>query len=34
VVGLKNHGITVTGLSLEEIFARLEGKLIRQVPMT
>ncbi|HEY8341944.1 MAG TPA: class II aldolase/adducin family protein [Calditerricola sp.] len=34
VVGLKNHGITVTGPSLEDIFARLEGKLIRQVPMT
>lgn len=32
-VGLKNHGLTITGPSLEEIFARVRDKLLRQVPM-
>jgi len=34
VIGLKNHGLTITGESLDEIFQRVEGKLLRQVPMT
>lgn len=34
VVGLKNHGLTITGHSLEEIFERIEGKIIPQVPMS
>lgn len=34
VVGLKNHGLTITGKSLDEILERIEGKLIRTVPMT
>ena len=34
VVGLKNHGLTVTGESLDEIFDRIEGKLLRVVPMS
>jgi hypothetical protein len=34
VVGLKNHGLTITGHSLPEIFERLEGKIIPQVPMS
>jgi ribulose-5-phosphate 4-epimerase/fuculose-1-phosphate aldolase len=34
VVGLKNHGLTITGDSLDEIFARIEGKILRQVPMS
>jgi len=34
VVGLKNHGLTITGPSLEDIFERIEGRLLRQVPMT
>lgn len=34
VVGLKNHGLTITGPDLDDIFARIEGKIIRQVPMT
>jgi len=33
VVGLKNHGITVTGLSLDEIFDRVGPKIERVVPM-
>ncbi|MHB2156477.1 class II aldolase/adducin family protein [Calditrichota bacterium GD2] len=33
VVGLKNHGLTITGPSLEDIFCRIEGRLIREVPM-
>ena len=33
VIGLKNHGLTITGPSLDEIFERIDGKLIRQVPM-
>lgn len=34
VIGLKNHGLTITGRSLEDILRRIEGKLLRQVPMT
>jgi len=34
VVGLKNHGLTITGHSLQEILERIEGRLVRQVPMT
>ena len=33
VVGLKNHGITVTGPDLDTIFQRIAGRLERQVPM-
>jgi ribulose-5-phosphate 4-epimerase/fuculose-1-phosphate aldolase len=32
-VGLKNHGLTITGPSLDEIFKRIRGKLLTQVPM-
>lgn len=34
IVGLKNHGLTITGHSLPDIFDRMEGKIIPQVPMT
>ncbi len=34
VVGLKNHGLTITGRSLGDILGRIEGKLVRQVPMS
>lgn len=34
VIGLKNHGLTITGRNLADILERIEGKLIRQVPMT
>ncbi|RDI96153.1 class II aldolase/adducin family protein [Meiothermus sp. QL-1] len=34
VVGLKNHGLTITGHSLEDILERIEGRLLRQVPMS
>jgi ribulose-5-phosphate 4-epimerase/fuculose-1-phosphate aldolase len=33
VVGQRNHGLTITGESLDEIFDRLDGKLVRNVPM-
>ena len=33
VVGLKNHGLTITGDSLDEIFTRTAGRILRQVPM-
>ncbi len=33
VIGLKNHGLTITGIDLDEIFSRVEGKLLRQIPM-
>ncbi len=33
VVGLKNHGLTITGRDLDEIFERIRGKLLTQVPM-
>ncbi|HEX7572917.1 MAG TPA: class II aldolase/adducin family protein [Bacteroidota bacterium] len=32
-VGLKNHGLTITGHTLEEIFSRIRGKLLREVAM-
>ncbi|HHN74545.1 MAG TPA: class II aldolase/adducin family protein, partial [Acidobacteria bacterium] len=32
VVGLKNHGLTITGPSLEEIFSRVEGRLTQDIP--
>lgn len=34
VVGLKNHGLTITGPTLPDIFDRLERGFIRQVPMS
>lgn len=34
VIGLKNHGLTITGRSLDDIFERIEGRIQRQVPMT
>ncbi len=34
VVGLKNHGLTITGESLEDIFERVEDRLLQYVPMT
>lgn len=33
VIGLKNHGLTITGKNLKEIFKRIEGKLLKEVPM-
>jgi len=32
-VGLKNHGLTITGPSLDDIFNRIRGRLLTQVPM-
>jgi hypothetical protein len=34
VIGLKNHGLTITGPSIKEIFERIEGKIVPQVPMS
>jgi ribulose-5-phosphate 4-epimerase/fuculose-1-phosphate aldolase len=34
IVGLKNHGLTITGTSLEEIFERVGPHIQRQVPMS
>jgi Class II Aldolase and Adducin N-terminal domain len=34
VIGLRNHGITVTGESLTEILDRIEPLVLRQVPMS
>jgi ribulose-5-phosphate 4-epimerase/fuculose-1-phosphate aldolase len=33
IVGQRNHGLTITGPSLDEIFERIEGKIVRNVPM-
>ena len=33
VVGQKNHGLTITGRSLDEIFDRVGDQLVRNVPM-
>jgi len=32
-VGLKNHGLTITGPTLDDIFERIRGKLMTEVPM-
>ena len=34
VVGLRNHGITATGESLDEILERIGSKVVLQVPMS
>ncbi len=34
IVGLKNHGLTITGDSLDEIFERVGPHILRHVPMT
>jgi ribulose-5-phosphate 4-epimerase/fuculose-1-phosphate aldolase len=34
IIGLKNHGLTITGRSLEDIFERIDGKILPQVPMS
>jgi ribulose-5-phosphate 4-epimerase/fuculose-1-phosphate aldolase len=33
VIGLRNHGITVTGPSLMAILDRIEPDILRQIPM-
>lgn len=33
IIGLKNHGLTITGRDLDDIFERIEGRVISQVPM-
>jgi ribulose-5-phosphate 4-epimerase/fuculose-1-phosphate aldolase len=34
VIGLRNHGLTITGTDLDEIFERIEPHIQRHVPMT
>ncbi|MDA8346440.1 MAG: class II aldolase/adducin family protein [Thermaerobacter sp.] len=34
VIGLKNHGMTITGHDLDDIMERVDGKIIPQVPMS
>ena len=34
IIGLRNHGITATGASLDEILDRIAPRLLRQVPRT
>jgi ribulose-5-phosphate 4-epimerase/fuculose-1-phosphate aldolase len=34
IIGLKNHGLTITGPDLDDILERIEGRVIPQVPMT
>jgi ribulose-5-phosphate 4-epimerase/fuculose-1-phosphate aldolase len=33
IVGQRNHGLTITGHSLDEIFSRIDGRIVRKVPM-
>ncbi|MBI2940611.1 MAG: class II aldolase/adducin family protein [Chloroflexi bacterium] len=33
IIGLKNHGLTITGRSLDEIFERIRGRINQEVPM-
>lgn len=32
IIGLKNHGLTITGRDLDDIFNRIDGQVIAQVP--
>jgi len=34
IIGLRNHGITATGATLEEILDRIVPSLLPQIPMT
>ncbi len=34
VVGLKNHGLTITGRSVDDVLERIDGRLLPQVPMS
>jgi ribulose-5-phosphate 4-epimerase/fuculose-1-phosphate aldolase len=34
VIGLKNHGLTITGHSIPEIFDRIDGMIVPHVPMS
>jgi hypothetical protein len=34
IIGLKNHGLTITGSSLDAIIERVQGRLLPQVPMS
>ena len=34
IIGLRNHGVTVTGESLGDVFASVEGRLVREIPPT
>jgi hypothetical protein len=34
IIGLKNHGLTITGHNLDDIFDRIEGRVVSQVPMS
>ncbi len=34
VVGLKNHGLTIVGRSMEDIFQRVDGRIYQPVPMS
>jgi hypothetical protein len=33
VIGMKNHGLTITGHSLDEILERVGPSIVRRVPM-
>jgi ribulose-5-phosphate 4-epimerase/fuculose-1-phosphate aldolase len=33
IVGQRNHGLTITGHTLDEIFSRIDGQIVRKVPM-
>ncbi|SFB22146.1 Ribulose-5-phosphate 4-epimerase/Fuculose-1-phosphate aldolase [Lentibacillus halodurans] len=34
IIGLKNHGLTITGRDLDDIFERIDGRIQSQVPMS
>jgi len=33
IVGQRNHGLTITGADLDEIFGRIDGRIVHHVPM-
>jgi hypothetical protein len=33
VIGLRNHGLTITGRDLQDIIERIDGRLLPTVPM-
>ncbi|WP_017728195.1 class II aldolase/adducin family protein [Halalkalibacterium ligniniphilum] len=34
IIGLKNHGLTITGPDLDDIFERIDGEVLSQIPMS
>jgi hypothetical protein len=34
IIGMRNHGVTITGPTIQDILTRIEGRLLPRVPMS